>query len=220
MLTDTAAVTADGPDPDPGTDHAQATVRILSSPLTITKRASATHVLSGGVVSFCMRVANRSTNAVRNVSVCDRLPTGLLYVSGGTLRGTETCWSIRSLASGHSRTFRVHARGVVSSTRSVTNVATVGAHGVATRSARSTVRVINPVPTFTGWRVAQFANSRGRVDAELSNQHRRAGTVLAQPFGHGGAGGKEQPDDLRIGLAWNLVDCAHRWPSLGIVAVS
>ena len=150
MLTDTAAVTADGPDPDPGTDHAQATVRVLPSPLTITKRASATHILSGGMVSFAILVANRSTTAVRNVSVCDRLPSGLVYVSGGTLRGTEVCWSIRSLASGHSRTFRVDARGVVPGTRAVTNVATVGADGVATRSARSTVVVINPVPTFTG----------------------------------------------------------------------
>ncbi|HUA47577.1 MAG TPA: Ig-like domain-containing protein [Solirubrobacteraceae bacterium] len=150
MLTDTAAATADGPDPDPGTDHAQATVRILPSPLTITKRASATHVLSGGIISFALRVANRSATAVRDVSVCDRLPNGLVYVSGGTLHGTEPCWSIRSLASGHSRTFRVSARGVASRTRSVTNVATAGARGVATRSARATVVVINPVPTFTG----------------------------------------------------------------------
>jgi uncharacterized repeat protein (TIGR01451 family) len=150
MLTDTAAVTADGPDPDPGIDHATAVARILPAPLTITKRASATHVHSGTAVSFALRVTNRSTKAVRNISVCDRLPTGLVYVSGGTPRGAEVCWTIGTLRSKRSVRFVVRTTAVATGARVVTNVATVSARGVATASARATVAIVSPVPTFTG----------------------------------------------------------------------
>jgi uncharacterized repeat protein (TIGR01451 family) len=150
MLRDTAAVSARGPDPDPSTAHASATVRILTAPLTITKRASATHVLTGSAVSFALRVTNRSGAAVHHVSVCDRLPTGLVYISGGTPQGAEVCWKVTSLAAGRSRSFLVRAQAVASHTTIVTNRATVGAHGIATRQAHATVVIINPTPTFTG----------------------------------------------------------------------
>ena len=150
MLTDTATATARGPDPDPSNDHATAVVRILAAPLTLAKRASATHVQSGSTVSFGIRVTNRSGATVHHVSVCDRLPTGLVYVSGGTLRGTKVCWTISSIAAGRSRSFAVRARAVAARTRVVTNTATVSAHGIATRSARATVMIIHTVPTFTG----------------------------------------------------------------------
>jgi uncharacterized repeat protein (TIGR01451 family) len=150
VVTDTAAVTASRPDPVTGDDHSTAVVRILPGPLTITKRASATHVQSGSTVSFAIRVTNQSSTAVRNVSVCDRLPTGLVYVSGGTLHGTHACWQIGSLTARHSRSFVVRARAIASHTIGETNFATVGARGIATRSARATVVIVNPTPTFTG----------------------------------------------------------------------
>ncbi|MBV9415900.1 MAG: DUF11 domain-containing protein [Solirubrobacterales bacterium] len=146
-LTDTAAATALGPDPDPSTAHATAVARILAGPLTITKRASATHVRSGATVSFAIRVTNQSTTAVHDVSVCDRLPAGLVHVSGGTVRGAEVCWTLRSLASRRSHTFVVLARAVSSRTRAVTNVATVRGRGAGPRSARTTVVVLGPAPT-------------------------------------------------------------------------
>ena len=150
VVSDTAAVTADGPDPDNSTDHATAIVRVLAAPLTIKKRASATHIESGSAVSFAIRVTNRSDAAVHHVSVCDRLPAGLNRISGGTVRGTQVCWTVSSLASGHSRTFTLRATAVSTSTRVVTNVATVAAHGIATRSARAPVVIMSPVPSFTG----------------------------------------------------------------------
>jgi hypothetical protein len=42
------------------------------------------------------------------------------------------------------------ARAAASHTLVVTNLATVGAPGIASRKARATVVIINPVPTFTG----------------------------------------------------------------------
>lgn len=150
LLIDTAAVTAKGPDPNPSTAHAGATVRILAAPLTITKRASATHVQSGADLSFAIRVSNHSRTAVRDVSVCDRLPAGLAYVSGGTLHGRQVCWKIRSLAAQRSRTFLVTVRAAASRTGEVTNLATIRAPGVATRQARDTVVITKPTPTFTG----------------------------------------------------------------------
>jgi uncharacterized repeat protein (TIGR01451 family) len=149
-LTDTAAVTADGPDPDPSTDHATATAEILAAPLTITKDANPTHVSSGSAVSFAIRVTNRSGAAVHHISVCDALPADLTRVSGGTVRGTQVCWAISSLAAHASRRFTLRAQAVASHTVLVTNVATVRAHGIATRTARATVVIINPVPNFTG----------------------------------------------------------------------
>lgn len=44
----------------------------------------------------------------------------------------------------------IRATAVSAGTQVVRNVATVGAHGIATRSARATVVIINPVPSFTG----------------------------------------------------------------------
>ncbi len=150
LLIDTAAVTAGGPDPDPGDDHAQAVARILPAPLTISKRASSSRVRAGAVVAFAVRVANHSRNAVRHLSVCDRLPPGLSYLSGGTRHGTEVCWRTGSLAARRARTFVVRARAAASRGRLVTNLATVGAPGVATRTARATILIIRPAPTFTG----------------------------------------------------------------------
>lgn len=149
-LTDTAAVTADGPDPDPSTDHAQAVVHILAAALTITKRASASHVNSGTAVSFDIRVTNRSGAGVHHVTVCDRLPSGLTRISGGTVHGTQVCWTISSLRPHAGRTFALRAQAVASHTQVVTNLATVSAHGIATRNARATLVISNPVPTFTG----------------------------------------------------------------------
>ena len=151
MLVDTAAATALGPDPDPSTDHATAVAQILAAPLTITKRASATHVQSGSTVSFGLRVTNRSGATVHHISVCDRLPTGLTRVSGGTLSGTQVCWTIASLAARRSRTFVLLARAVASHTEAVTNLARVSARGLVARSARATVViVVTPVPAVTG----------------------------------------------------------------------
>jgi uncharacterized repeat protein (TIGR01451 family) len=76
VVTDTAAVTASGPDPATGDHHSTAVVRILAAPLRITKRASPGDVQSGSIASFAIRVTNQSGAAVHNVSVCDRLPAG------------------------------------------------------------------------------------------------------------------------------------------------
>lgn len=150
MLVDTATATALGPDPNPSTNHATAVARILRAPLTITKRASATSVRSGAVVSFAIQVTNRSDAAVRRVSVCDRLPIGLIHLSGGTLHGGEVCWKTASLGPGRRRHFVVRVRAVSSRARSVTNVATVGARGVVIRRARATLMITSVVPTVTG----------------------------------------------------------------------
>jgi uncharacterized repeat protein (TIGR01451 family) len=107
-------------------------------------------VESGSTVSFAIRVTNQSSTAVHNVSVCDRLPTGLVHVSGGTFRGTGGLLEDRFAAARHGRSFVARAQAVASHTMVVTNVATVGARGVATRSARATVVIIKPTPIFTG----------------------------------------------------------------------
>jgi hypothetical protein len=71
-------------------------------------------------------------------------------LSGGTLHGSRICWTASGLPSGATRTFTLRVRAVASRTRVVINDATVSAPGTATRSARATVVIINPVPRFTG----------------------------------------------------------------------
>ncbi len=147
-LSDVAAVTAVTPDPDSSNNHAHASARVVAAPLTITKHASARYVRTGATVSFTIRVSNPSRYNARTVTVCDRLPAGLAYVSGGTRRGTQVCWTVGSLPSRHSRTFVVQTRAVASHSRGVTNIATVRAPGLPTRSARARVVIISP--SFTG----------------------------------------------------------------------
>jgi uncharacterized repeat protein (TIGR01451 family) len=151
LLVDTASVSAKGEDANTANDHARAVARIASASLTITKRASARRVQSGAPVSFTIRVSNHSIKAAHNVSVCDRLPSGLVYVSGGTRRGTNVvCWRVGSLGSGRGRTLALRARAVASHTRVAVNVATIRASGMRARTARAVVVILKPTPTFTG----------------------------------------------------------------------
>ena len=73
----------------------------LPERLTISKTANDKTVRAGGRITFTIRVTNRRTVAVRDVRVCDRLPSGLAFVSASpTARRSSGryCWSAGTLA--------------------------------------------------------------------------------------------------------------------------
>ncbi len=117
--------------------------------LVVTKTVTPKIAAVGDVLTYTVTVTNRGPDTAGKVVGTDA-STGLNHITGGTVRGTQVCWTVSSLAASTGRSFVIRASAVSSRTQAVTNVATVGAHGIATRSARATVVIFNPVPSFTG----------------------------------------------------------------------
>ena len=69
-------------------------------------------VRAGERVAFRLIVQNRGNEAARNVTACDRLPSGLVFASiaNGTTRGRLQCFRVRRLRPGASATFVVYTR--------------------------------------------------------------------------------------------------------------
>jgi hypothetical protein len=66
------------------------------------------------VLTYTVTITNRGPGTADDVSRSRRasathVSTGLVYVSGGILDGTDVCRKIRSLAARHSRSFVVRA---------------------------------------------------------------------------------------------------------------
>ena len=64
------------------------------------------------MIGYRITVRNVGGAAARRVRVCDHLGSGLAFVTraGAELRNGQACWTVRKLARGKSRTFRVTAR--------------------------------------------------------------------------------------------------------------
>ena len=111
--------------------------------LTLRKTASRSRAASGTTITFRITVRNRGTATALRVRVCDRLPSGLTFVSarGARLNGRQACWTIARLGARASRTLTLRARtDVVSRARRITNMAT--ADGANTASTRARARVL------------------------------------------------------------------------------
>jgi uncharacterized repeat protein (TIGR01451 family) len=153
-VANTATATSSTPDPDAGNNVAAATVRseFARTRVSVRKRADRRTVASAGVVDYRIVVRNTGDAGARDLRVCDRLGAGLAFVTtpGARLRNGQACWTIRRLARGKSRTFRVTARASsTESPRRVTNRARVTGANVAARAAQARVRVL-PAQAPTG----------------------------------------------------------------------
>ena len=145
-VANSARADSSTPDPNAADNTATATVRVRypRTRVRVTKRATRTTVVAGGVVGYRISVRNRGAAAARSLRVCDRLGAGLAFVTrpGSTLRDGRACWTIRRLARGAERNFRVTAQTLAAgSARRVTNVVSVRGANVAGRTARARVRV-------------------------------------------------------------------------------
>lgn len=144
VLRNTASVTGDQPDPNPGNNLSRTRGRVRGV-LAVAKTADRRVVQAGGRIAYRIRVTNRSGFALRDVRVCDRLPAGLAYVNArprGRLARGQRCWTIDRLAAGRTRTFRVAVRALAGTAGSKVNRVTARAPGARRATARRAVVVI------------------------------------------------------------------------------
>ncbi|HEX5620458.1 MAG TPA: hypothetical protein VFX51_18695, partial [Solirubrobacteraceae bacterium] len=89
-------------------------------------------VRPGGLVTYRLEVSSVTPAPLRGARVCDRLPSGLVFVRASRprrLRNGRHCWRIPRLGAGQSASIRVTARVLDGARGSVRNVATASVPG-------------------------------------------------------------------------------------------
>ena len=118
----------------------------LEPELTIEKVNVRRVVRAGERVDFRLTVRNTGNEVARNVTTCDRLPSGLVFASAanGTTRGRLQCFRVRRLRPGASATFVVYTRTARVEAESIVIVNTVWvvARGEGPRRDGARVRVL------------------------------------------------------------------------------
>jgi uncharacterized repeat protein (TIGR01451 family) len=149
-LKNTSTVTSAGHDGDPSNNVSSANVKVAPV-LRLRKLASPHTVRPGQTLTYRLAVSNPTTVTIRHVTVCDSVPTGLVFASASPrarLRSGRRCWSIAELPAGKSKTLTLLANAAPGPGRRLTNTATAAARGVKTVRAKATVteRAAPPVP--------------------------------------------------------------------------
>jgi uncharacterized repeat protein (TIGR01451 family) len=129
----------------PTNNSATATVRIVKPTLALTKNVNHTVLRAGSTATYTLRVRNPSKRSVRDVRVCDRLPSGLTYVSStanAKLTKSGYCWTTKRLYAGRSKTYRITVRALAGAKGQTVNRATASSSGATTKNARRTIRVL------------------------------------------------------------------------------
>ena len=144
----TARVTSAQVALDPASAVATAVTRVTPV-LQLHKSASARRAVTGQNVTYELTVANATLVAISRISVCDSLPSGLLYLSsrpGAAMRGGRPCWSIARLAAGRSKRFTLVANVAPGHRGKLVNRATATAPGVIAGHATAAVQVTETPP--------------------------------------------------------------------------
>ncbi len=134
--------------PDPNLSNNQETAGLTVSPgpakLRLTKSAERDEVAAGETVRFSLTVESRGPETAVGVEVCDRLPQVLRVKRANRAAvadsGGRACWTVRSLAKGEAKTFRLRARArgsITSASGEIVNTATATAENAARRRARA-----------------------------------------------------------------------------------
>lgn len=153
-IRNAASVTADFPsDPNLKNNISRYNIRALpgKTRLVVRKKANRRVVSRGDVVRYRIVVRNRGNHTARNVRVCDRLGSGLVFANRGgakLVRG-QACWRVKSLTPGSKRVFRVAARVVGVTGGRLKNRATAEAANASPARAQAAVRK-RPAPTRPG----------------------------------------------------------------------
>jgi uncharacterized repeat protein (TIGR01451 family) len=140
-----ASATGEGTDTNPADNLARVDVCAKAVPLRLTKVADSSSVRAGGLVGYTIRVSNPTSGEAQDVQVCDKLPSGLVYVSSkakAKFTKGQYCWQIDTLAAHQSRSFRITVRALGSASGNRVNRATASAPGATTKRAKDPVRVL------------------------------------------------------------------------------
>jgi uncharacterized repeat protein (TIGR01451 family) len=129
----------------PANNTDDADVTIAKKPtLGLTKTANRRTIVAGQRVVYTIRVKNPSKGTMRNVKVCDDLPSGLVYVgskSRAKLSKGQYCWTVKRLAAGKSKSFTLTARALRGTSGTRANRATATSPDAVTKRASRSVRV-------------------------------------------------------------------------------
>ena len=123
--TVTTAASIFGYELDTNDTNNNANVSTILDPVTdlsITKTADKTTVNYLQNVTFTLTAHNNGPNDATGVTVTDKLPTGLKFVSAtgsGTYNSTSGVWTIGNLANGATATLSIIAQAIVSNTKLV-----------------------------------------------------------------------------------------------------
>ena len=159
-LRNAAVVSSPTFDPNVHNDDAHAAVKVEPgrASLSITKTAGRRTVRPGQTISYTITVRSKGPAPALGVRVCDRLGSGMTFIAvdGAASRHGIPCWTIRSLARGKQRRYRVTAQApMAGGPRRLINTATASAQRVPTRTARAVVQLVGappppPPPIVTG----------------------------------------------------------------------
>ncbi len=146
-ITNSATVTSDVPDKNPGDNTSTVTTPVtsLNADLGVTKTASPSAVNTGGNITYTLTVVNRGPDAATNTSVTDTLPANVTLVSitPSTGQCTGTSCSLGTLNSGASATITIVV--TANSGTSVTNSASVTSSVPDKNTADNSASVTTPV---------------------------------------------------------------------------
>jgi len=146
-LVNVATMTSTSTDSNPRTNISRARTAIVPI-LTLVKTASRKVVSAGQSVTYHLKVTNPTSVTVKRVTVCDALPTELLYVSSSPRAFRSAgryCWMIAGLGANRSNLLSLTVSAEPSRGANVTNRATATAPGVRGARAHAMVR-IRPAP--------------------------------------------------------------------------
>jgi uncharacterized repeat protein (TIGR01451 family) len=131
-------------DPVPANNSSAATTRVRGS-LTLAKSANRKTVRAGGRITYAIRVTNPTMVAVRDARVCDRLPSGLIYVSSTPAAKRSSgryCWALGTVAAKSSKNLRITVRTLRGTSGRKTNVATLVGSGITAKTDDARVAVL------------------------------------------------------------------------------
>jgi uncharacterized repeat protein (TIGR01451 family) len=150
-LRNTAVVSTTTPDAVTGNNRARASSRTLAARLALSVKAARSRIVAGQAQTYTVKVRVSRSPAV-GLRVCDRLPSGMVFVSapGARISGRTACWRVSALAAGHSVAFVVHARAQTGRGGRLTDRATASALGAGTVRDAVTTRVLPFVPVRNG----------------------------------------------------------------------
>jgi uncharacterized repeat protein (TIGR01451 family) len=140
-----ASATGDGTDTNPANNVARVDACAKAVPLRLSKVADSSSMRAGSLISYTIRVSNPTGGEAQDVDVCDKLPSGLVYVSSKSrakYSKGQYCWNIDTLAAHKSRSYRITVRALGSASGDKVNRATASGAGAKTAHAKDPVRVL------------------------------------------------------------------------------
>ena len=178
LLTTATIISSSTPDPNPSNNSATNTVSSTNAPATadlaLTKTADATNVLVGQQVDYLLTVTNLGPSDASNIVVNDFLPSGVSFISAGTLDDFSSynpgtgLWSITNLAAGDSAslvvTVQINATGPQYNFASITSSSPTD-----TNSANnSAIALVNGIGTGGGTPQADLAITKTASSTDVS----------------------------------------------------